>query len=153
PAGLVDSVHRHTEGNPLFMSELVRHLRERSSLDAFNSLKTDLPESVRSMIQRRIGYLNQEEKALLAAASIQGQEFDSRIVADVLGEDAASVEERLLRLDHAHALVRRLHEKELPDRSLSVTYGFAHALYQHAFDEDLAVSRRAALSLASAEAL
>jgi hypothetical protein len=67
---------------------------------------------------------------LLAAASIQGQEFDSRIVADVLGDDAAAVEDRLQGLDRVHAFVRRLLEKQLPDGSLSVVYRFAHALYQ-----------------------
>src|SRR5215471_16192316 len=153
PEGFVDFVQQRTEGNPLFMTELVRHLRERSSLDALDSLKGDLPESVRSTIQRRIGHLNKEEMSLLAAASIQGQEFDSRIVADALGDDAAAVEDRLHRLDHVHAFVRRLHEKQLPDQSLSLTYAFAHALYREAIDEVLAVSRRAALSRASADAL
>ena len=153
PEGFVDFVQQRTEGNPLFMTELVRHLRERSSLGALDSLKGDLPESVRSTIQRRIGHLNQEEMALLAAASIQGQEFDSRIVADALRDDAAAVEDRLHRLDHVHAFVRLLHEKQLPDQSLSLTYAFAHALYREAIDEVLAVSRRAALSRASADAL
>src|SRR5262249_12480129 len=95
PEGFVDFVQQRTDGNPLFMTELVRHLRERSSLGTLDSLRGDLPESVRSMIQRRVGHLNQEEMALLAAASIQGQEFDSRIVADALGDDAAAVEDRL----------------------------------------------------------
>ena len=153
PEGLVDFVQQRTEGNPLFMTELVRHLCERSSLDTLDSLKGDLPESVRSTIQRRIGHLNQVEMALLAAASIQGQEFDSRIVADVLADDAAVVEDRLQRLDRVHAFVRRLHEKQLPDGSLSVAYGFAHALYREAIDEGLTVSGRATLSRASAEAL
>ena len=153
PEAFVEFVQQRTEGNPLFMTELVRHLRERSSLDSLDVLKRDLPDSVRSMIQRRIGHLNQEEMALLAVASIQGQEFDSRIVADVLDDDAAAVEDRLQRLDHVHAFVRSLHDKSLPDGSLSIAYGFAHALYQEAIDEILTVSRRAALSQASAEAL
>jgi DNA-binding winged helix-turn-helix (wHTH) protein/tetratricopeptide (TPR) repeat protein len=153
PETFVDFVQQRTEGNPLFMTELVRHLREWSSLDALDSLKGDLPESVRSTIQRRIGHLSQEEMTLLAAASIQGQEFDSRIVADALGNDAVAVEDRLHRLDHVHAFVRRLHENQLPDGSVSVKYGFAHALYQEAIDEILTVSRRAALSQASADAL
>lgn len=153
PEGFVDFIQQRTGGNPLFMTELVRQLRERPSLDTLDSVKGDLPESVRGTIQRRISHLNQEELALLAAASIQGQEFDSRIVADVVGDDAAAVEDRLQRLDRVHAFVRRLCEKQLPDGSLSVEYGFAHALYQEAIEEVLTVSRRAALSQASAEAL
>jgi predicted ATPase len=85
PEGFVDFVQQRTDGNPLFMTELVRHLRERSWLEGLDSLRGDLPESVRSTIQRRVGHLNQAEMALLAVASIQGQEFDSRIVAECSG--------------------------------------------------------------------
>src|SRR5207237_1535622 len=112
-------------------------------------LERDLPESVRATIQRRIGQLDADELALLSAAAAQGQEFDSRIVADVLAADAAVVEERLVRLERVHGFVRRLHDKELPDSSISVSYSFAHVLYQHAIDENLAPSRKAALSLAT----
>ena len=154
PEGLVEFVHHRTEGNPLFMSELVRRLRERGMLQQpLEFLERDLPESVRATIQRRIGQLDAEELALLSAASVQGQEFDSRIVADVLAVDAAVVEERLIRLERVHGFVRRLHEKELPDSSISVSYSFAHVLYQHAIDENLAPSRKAALSLAAGEAV
>jgi predicted ATPase len=152
--GFAEFIFHRTGGNPLFMKDLVRHLRERGALEApLDSLERDLPESVRSMIQRRIDQLDQDELALLAAASVQGQEFDSRVIADVLQLDAQRVEERLRRLDQVHAFVRRLHEKEFPDSSLSVAYAFAHVLYQHAIDETLTPSRRAALSKAAADAL
>jgi tetratricopeptide (TPR) repeat protein len=97
--------------------------------------------------------LGKDEMALLATAAVQGHEFDSRIVADVLKLDAATVEERLQRLDRVHAFVRRLHDKELPDRSISVSYSFAHTLYQHAIEETLTPSRKASLSQSTAEAL
>lgn len=154
PAGFGEFIHSRTEGNPLFMTELIRHLREGDALvNSLDSLGQDLPESVRSMIERRASRLDKNEAALLAAAAVQGQEFDSRIVADVLDLDPAVVEERLLGLDRVHAFVRRLHEKEFPDSSISVTYTFAHVLYQHAIEETLTPSRRAALSKAAADAL
>jgi predicted ATPase len=97
------------------MTELIRHLRERGTLDgSLDSLERDLPESVRSMIERRVGRLDQDEVELLAAAAVQGQVFDSRIIADVLKLDAAVVEERLHQLDRMHAFVRRLHERSFP---------------------------------------
>jgi DNA-binding winged helix-turn-helix (wHTH) protein/tetratricopeptide (TPR) repeat protein len=154
PRGFAEFIHGRTEGNPLFMTELIRHLRERGPLDgSLDSLERDLPESVRSMIERRVGRLDQDEVELLAAAAVQGQVFDSRIIADVLKLDAAVVEERLLRLDRMHAFVRRLHEKEFPDASISVSYSFAHVLYQHAIEEVLTPSRKAALNQTTAEAL
>jgi DNA-binding winged helix-turn-helix (wHTH) protein/tetratricopeptide (TPR) repeat protein len=147
PEGLAQFIYQRTEGNPLFMTELVRQLRERGGLES------DLPESVRATIERRIGRLDEAELAMLAAAAVEGQEFDSRIVADVLALDAATAEERLARLDRVHGLVRRLHERELPDSSISVVYGFAHALYRHSIEETLTPSRKAQLSRSAGEAL
>ena len=154
PAGFAGFIHSRTEGNPLFLTELIRHLRERDKFGtSLDSLERDLPDSVRSMIERRIGHLGEDEVALLATAAVQGYEFDSRIIADVLKLDAATVEERLRRLDRVHAFVRRLHDKELPDGSISVSYSFAHVLYQHAIEDTLTPSRKANLSKSTAEAL
>ncbi len=154
PRDFAEFIYRRTEGNPLFMTDLVRHLRERGTLgESLDSMERDLPESVRSMVQRRIDQLDQDELALLAAASVQGYEFDASIVADVLKLDAATVEARLRRLDRAHSFVRYIDEKDLPDGSLAVTYAFAHSLYQHAIDATLTPSQKTALSKATAEAL
>ena len=109
-------VFEKTEGNPLFMADLVRHLRDHRLLtDASGRwelakplavVERELPESVRSMIQRRIDQLGQDDRELLAAASIQGQEFDSAILADVLGLDPTIVE-RKLQGPRARALFRK----------------------------------------------
>jgi DNA-binding winged helix-turn-helix (wHTH) protein/tetratricopeptide (TPR) repeat protein len=153
-AEFAEFIHSHTEGSPLFMTELVRHLRDSGALEhPLDSLERDLPESVRSMIERRIGHLDQDEMALLGAAAVQGQAFESRIVADVLNVDAVTVEERLMKLDLVHAFTRRLHEREFPDGSISVSCSFAHIFYQHSIQEMLTPSRKAALSKATAEAL
>ena len=154
PGDFVELVYRRTEGNPLFMVDLVRHLREQDALARpLELIEHQLPESVRSMIQRRVDQLGENELALLAAAAVQGQEFDSRIVADVLDLEPAVVEERLRRLDRVHFFVRFIRERELPDQSLSLSYAFAHALYQHGIHETLTPSRRADLSKATADAL
>ncbi|MGH9627523.1 MAG: AAA family ATPase [Bryobacteraceae bacterium] len=154
PSGFAELIFRRTEGNPLFMADLVRHLRDCDMLDRPHEVKEgELPESVKSMIEHRISRLDQGELELLTAAAILGQEFDSRIVADVLQIDPAVVEERLRRLERMHFLVRRLHERELPDSSLTQTYTFAHVLYQHAIYEMLTPSRKAAMSAAAAAAL
>jgi DNA-binding winged helix-turn-helix (wHTH) protein/tetratricopeptide (TPR) repeat protein len=154
PSGFAEFIHSRTEGSPLFMTELVRHLRERAALEnSLDSLERDLPESVRSMIERRASHLDDDEVTLLRAAAVQGQEFESRIIADVLKIDAAAVEERLRRLDLVHAFIRRLHDREFPDGSISVSYSFAHIFYQHSIEEMLTPSRKAALSKATAEAI
>jgi predicted ATPase len=163
PADFVDLVYSRTEGSPLFLTDLLRYLRERGVIAEAGGrwalarelpdLRHELPESVRGMIQRTLGRLGEADRRLLAAASVQGHEFDSAAVAGALRLDAADVEDRLQVLDRVHGLVRPVREYEMPDRTLTLRYAFVHVLYQQALYADLQPSRRAALSLAVAETL
>src|SRR5262249_19302844 len=115
PADFADLVQSRTEGNALFMTDLLRYLRERgvlAELCARWSLARQLPDlwqgspgSVRGMIQRKLERLGEEDRRLLTAASVQGNEFDSAVVAGTLAMDPAEVEERLQVLDRVHGLV------------------------------------------------
>ena len=154
PQSLTEFIFRRTEGNPLFVVDLVRHLRDKGALSCpLDLIEHQLPESVRSMIQRRMDQLDESELELLAASAVQGHEFDAQIVADVLHLDPTVVEERLRRLDRVHFFVRFIREREFQDGSLSLSYAFAHALYHHAIHETLTPSRRAGLSRDVAEAI
>jgi predicted ATPase len=163
PQDFADLVLSRTEGNPLFMVDLLRYLRERSVIAELGGrwslvgeapdLWQELPESVRGMIQRKLERLAKPDRQLLAAASIQGHEFDSAVVAGALERDAADVEERLQELDRVHGLVRPVREYEFPDGTLTLRYVFVHALYQHALYSDLSPTRRAALGAALARTL
>src|SRR5262249_20749222 len=62
-------------------------------------------------------------------------------------------EEGVAELERVHALVRRLREHELPDRTPTVRYAFVHALYQNALYGSLQPARRVALSAAVARAV
>jgi predicted ATPase len=87
------------------------------------------------------------------AASVQGPEFDSAVVAQVLGREAADVEERLEVLECVHVLVRRIREQVFPDGTLTLRYGFVHVLYQNALYAALKPTRKALWSAAAARAL
>ncbi len=163
PTGFAAMVHAKTEGNPLFLVDLLQYLRDRNVLaeeggrwvlaQAVPDLGRDLPQSVRCMIRRLIDQLTDDERRLLLAASVQGQEFDAAVVAEVLALDATEVEERLEVLDRVHGLVRRVGEYQLPDRTPTLRYAFVHALYQNALYEGLQPTRKVALSSAAARAL
>ncbi|HEY8505236.1 MAG TPA: hypothetical protein VIL46_11685, partial [Gemmataceae bacterium] len=163
PPDFADLVHSRTEGSPLFMVDLLRYLRERGVIAErggrwavareLPDLRRELPESVRSMIRRKLDQLRESDRRLAAAASVQGPEFDSAVVAGALGLDAAEVEERLQALDRVHGLVRRVREGELPDRTLTVRYAFVHVLYQQALYAELSPTRRAVLGAALARVL
>ena len=163
PAELPALIHSKTEGNPLFVADLVRYLRDRKVIveeqgrwvlaQSLPSVEDDLPESVRGMIERKIGQLSEDDRRLLVAASVQGYEFDSAIVAKALELDPADVEERLEALERVNALVRFVSEREFPGRVLTLLYRFVHVLYQNALYASLRPTRRAQLSATVGEAL
>jgi predicted ATPase len=163
PAELPALIHSKTEGNPLFMADLVRYLRDREVIaeeqgrwvlaQSLPSIERELPESVRGMIERKIAQLSEEDRRLLVAASVQGYEFDSAIVAKALELDPADVEERLEELERVYALVRLVNEREFPGRVLTLRYRFVHVLYQNSLYASLRPTRRAQLSATVAEAL
>src|SRR5262249_40919109 len=94
PATLGELVYSKSEGNPLFMVEMVRYLRERkilaeqhgtwSLVQPLSGIRINWPKKIEGMIQRKIGLLKPSDRQLLAAASIQGYEFDSAVVARAL---------------------------------------------------------------------
>jgi predicted ATPase/GTPase SAR1 family protein len=163
PTGFSTLIHDRTEGNPLFMSDLLRDLRRRQVLqlkdgrwilaDHLSSIARELPESVRSLIQRKLDALEDTDRRLLSAASVQGMDFDSAIVAGALQMDEEDVEVRLERLERDYALVRFVRELEMPNRALTLHYRFAHHMYQNVCFGALRATRKAALSRAIAERL
>jgi len=163
PPELATLIHEKTEGNPLFMSELARYLRDQGVVtrdrDAWALTKSipdfsgDLPESIRGMIQRKIDELDDVDRRLLLAGSVQGHQFDSAVAGWATGMDAGDVEERLERLERVFALVTCIGEEELPDRVSNLRYRFVHILFQQALLNSLRATRRATLSAAVAQAL
>ena len=163
PRDLPALIHAKTEGSPLFMADLVRYLRDHGAIGeakgrwmldrGLGEIERELPESVRAMIERKIGQLDEGDRTLLTAASVQGHLFDSAIAAQVLGLPADEVEERLEKLERVHAFVTLTGETELPDRALNLRYRFVHALYQNALYASLPATRRARLSRQVAQAI
>jgi hypothetical protein len=163
PPSLAAFIHEKTDGSPLFMADAVRYLRDSGSLverdgvwilaraeeDAFR----EIPASIRSMIARKIERLDETDRRLLLAASVQGHEFDSAIVSEAIEMDPAEVEERLETLERVHVFVKRIDEHEFPDLTLSLRYQFVHVLYQNALYGSLQPTRRASLSGRVARAL
>jgi TolB-like protein/tetratricopeptide (TPR) repeat protein len=163
PAEFPASILQKTEGSPLFMADLVRYLRDRGAIGKIDGewrlthglpeIERELPESVRGMIERKIGQLEDGDHELLTAASVQGYAFDSAIVAQVLGIPPEETEERLEDLERVHAFVRLTGETELPDRTLTLRYRFVHVLYQNALYGSLKPTRKARLGREVGEAL
>src|SRR5262249_53319506 len=163
PRTFVDLIYAKTEGNPLFVVDVLEYLAERHVISyehgqwtltqSLPDIARDLPESVRGMIQRKIDTFDAADRRLLVAASVQGYEFDGAVLARVLGIEPAEAEEQLDTIDKIHGFVRRLGEQEFPDHTLTLRYRFVHVLYQNMLYDSLTPSRKMSLSRAVGQAL
>ncbi len=126
PQGLVEAVHTQTEGNPLFVTEVVRLLVQEGELTADRTSTREswtvrIPEGVREVIGRRLNRLSQRCNETLTIASVIGREFELGKLAPLI-EDMS--EHRILEVVE-EALASRVIE-ESPQ--LVGRYQFAHAL-------------------------
>ena len=143
PRGLVEAVHTQTEGNPLFVTEVVRLLVQEGELGTEQVRETDswpirIPEGVREVIGRRLNRLSQRCNEALTVASIIGREFTLAQIRPLV-EDVA--EDRLLEVLE-EALASRVIE-ELP-QSVG-RYQFTHALIQETLAGELSTTRKVRL--------
>ena len=151
---LVNAVYTQTEGNPLFVTEVVRLLvqegqlgqAQRTSGRQTESWTVRIPEGVREVIGRRLNRMSERCNDTLTMASIVGREFEfSQLKA--LVEDLS--EDMLLDVLE-EALAARVIE-EMPD-SIG-RYQFTHALLQETLMDELSLTRRVRLHARIAESL
>jgi predicted ATPase len=163
PSEFSSLVRSKTAGNPLFMVELVRFVRDTGFVVAdrdgwklarpTGDLREAAPESIQAIIQAKLEQLSEDERRLLVAASVQGIDFDSAVIAKALGLDQADVEDRLEATQRTRGIVQSVGELELPDGTLTVRHRFAQDPDHQALYASLKPARRAALSAAIAEAV
>ena len=151
--GLAHAVYRETDGNPFFVTEILRHLSETGAIhqDSAGQWVADdgleqlaLPDSVRTVIGARVGRLGKHAERVLSVASVIGRDFDL----DLLALATKTSEDDLLDILDAAASVALVREVADTGR-----YNFAHALIQHTLYEDLGHNRRARGHRQVAEAL
>jgi tetratricopeptide (TPR) repeat protein len=80
------AVGERSGGNPLFVRELVAAARAAGSVDA-------LPETVETLITARIDTLAPEDRFLLRNASVLGARFELDLLAEVVADELAGIDE------------------------------------------------------------
>jgi predicted ATPase len=163
PPELYSRIYDRTAGHPLFVVETIRYMKDSAAIRQeedfwvlaanIDEVTEGLPGSVRSVIERNMGRIDEADRRLLSAASVQGYIFDSAVLARVLDSEAADIEERLDKLEHVYTLVKMLHEQDMPDGTVSSRYSFGHILYHDHFLTNLKPSRRVEWASATAHAL
>jgi DNA-binding SARP family transcriptional activator len=87
---LVRAVHDRTEGNPFFVTELLRLLQSEDGLEADDAPAAagrEVPVGVRDVLRLRLARLPEQTNAVLLVAAVAGREFDLGLVEAVTGLD------------------------------------------------------------------
>jgi tetratricopeptide (TPR) repeat protein len=144
PWGLAEAVHRQTEGNPLFIQEVVRYLAEEGLITrkeggwrptSDTPLEMSIPEGLRDVIGKRLSLLSPECNQLLAVASVIGREFAPETLKAVTGinEDV-----------FVNALKEAVRLSILEEHSQrgTVRYRFTHAFFRQTLYEEMIAPQR-----------
>ena len=144
---LVETLHSHTEGNPLFVSEVARMLEQEGELASQPpGGAIGIPEEVREVIGRRFNRLSEQCVQVLTIASVVGREFGL----DQMGPLVDDLpQDRLLEVLEEAAAARVI--EELP--AAMGRYQFTHALMRQTLAGELSTTRRVRLHARIAEAL
>jgi class 3 adenylate cyclase/DNA-binding CsgD family transcriptional regulator len=140
PASLAKTLYDQTEGNPLFLREIVRFLEQRGALGAgLDAAEGALPPSIRipegvtEVIGRRLNFLSTGCNEVLAIASVIGRDF----AWEVLVHAAAPLSEDMLLEALDEAVAARIVEESAAGR-----YQFTHNLIRMTLYDELRIARR-----------
>lgn len=155
PDTLVSLLHRHSEGNPLFLTAVLEHLAAHGFVqrdhDAWSlqhspaEIALQVPDGLREMIAAQIDRLSEPEQRALEVGAIAGISFVPVISAPSADMDIRSFEQCCETLARQGHIVRLAGTEQLPDGRVAQCYAFVHALYREVLYERQTPARRAAL--------
>ena len=154
-AKLAHVIHRRTDGNPLFMVNVVNDLVAQGVLAKTNgewelcrevsehTLGT--PTNLRQLIEQQIERVSPDAREVLEAASVAGADFSAAAVAAGVEQPPEAVEAWCEALARREQFLRTRAPAEWPDGTVAAHYQFLHALYQEVLYERIPAARRSRL--------
>lgn len=145
--GLARFIHERTDGNPLFLVNMVdeilsRNLTEWTPAAQREAEKLVLPENLRQLLEQRFERLRPEEQRVLEVGSVVGVEFAAALVAAGLDAEVEQAEAWCEALARRQQWLRTQGQSAWPDGTVSGRYGFIHALYQDMVYSRVTAARR-----------
>jgi DNA-binding winged helix-turn-helix (wHTH) protein/tetratricopeptide (TPR) repeat protein len=140
-AELSPRIYQRTEGNALFVVNVVDYLLRRGLVqktgnqaptlaEVVAAIETELPAGLRHLILEEVEGLRPEEQDVLEAASVAGPTFTAAEVAAVEKREEKRVEAVCEGLVRQQRLIEARGIEEWPDGTLTAGYQFRHAVYQ-----------------------
>jgi tetratricopeptide (TPR) repeat protein len=149
------TLYQHTEGNPLFITELMREMQERGDIvkddwgrwiegDTLNWQK--LPAKIEGVVEERIGRLDEESKEVLSIASVEGDTFTAEVVAQVQQlDDRGFIRQLSQQIEKKYRLVTSKDVRRLDSGQRLSLFQFEHNLFQIYLYNDLGEVQRVIL--------
>ena len=142
----VSRVYRATNGNPLFVSEILRLTVTSGLIEKSTPFDRILiPNGVRAAMHRHLAPLSGPAKLALTTASIIGREFEIGVLQGVVDLGAAQLVEAIAEAENARLI------DQLPDKP--GRWRFSHALIRDALYEDVPAQSLSALHFRIGEML
>ena len=151
-APLVAFVYQRTDGNALFMVNIVEHLVQQGMVvrragqwtlrEGPAAPVTSLPEGLAALLLRRIEALPPEARRVLEAASVVGEEFAVAAVAAGAQCPVEAVEAQCEAVAAQRHFLDDIGVTVWPDATRGGRYRFQHALYQQVLYEQVGTARR-----------
>src|SRR5882757_1189862 len=155
PAGLSALVHRHCDGNPLFMVAALEHMKKRGFLTNANGrwelqvplaqIEFEVPDDLRHMIEAQLERVSAQEQNVLELASVAGASFSASLLSGAAEIEARDLEDLYEELSRRNNIVKWVGTQTFPDGSAAERYEFVHALYRHVLYDRQLQGRRARL--------
>ncbi len=145
PWGLAQAVHRQTEGNPLFVQEVVRYLveegvfmREEGRWRARSDTPVEMriPDGLRDVIGKRLSRLSESCNQVLSVAAVIGRDFRLEALQSVAG---IGDDELFTALNEARKMAV---VEERTGVGARVSYRFSHAFFRQTLYEEIIAPRR-----------
>jgi adenylate cyclase len=154
PARLVTAFADRTGGNPFFVVELFRHLKDEGRLfGARNEWVRDLdlndvelPDTVRVVLERRITRVSSDTQDLLSAAAVLGHRFEPDLLEEVAEVDGATLTAALHEAERARILTG-------PSGRRDISWRFTHPLTCQVLTTAIPQRQRQRLHLRVADAM
>ena len=160
PAAFVPLLHHRTNGNPLFLVNILDELQAQAAIVEqegqwtltvdVETIAAQTPASTRVLIEQHVDRLSPVEQRMLETASVIGVEFMVAAVAAVLDAPLPEVEAQCEHLARLGQFLRTAEVRELPGGTLTARYAFVHAVHQGTIYDRIGPARRIRLHYATA---